>query len=84
MSNDRKQTHLRQSAKQNRIEGEEQLSLLQTITMEVTAASDLASALEVVLRDVCEKMGCGTCVGAQIRMERLSNSVRRGIAVMVS
>jgi len=57
MSSDRKQTHLRQSAKQNRIEGEEQLSLLQTITMEVAAASDLASALEVVLRDVCEKTG---------------------------
>src|SRR4029453_2013781 len=38
-------------------EGEEQLSLLQTITMEVAAASDLASALEVVLRDVCEKTG---------------------------
>ena len=57
MSSDRKKTHLRQSAKQNRIEGEEQLSLLQTITMEVAAASDLASALEVVLRDVCEKTG---------------------------
>src|SRR6476660_9238203 len=38
-------------------QGEEQLSLLQTITMEVAAASDLASALEVVLRDVCEKTG---------------------------
>src|ERR1044071_88465 len=36
---------------------EEQLSLLQTITMEVAAARDLPSALEVVLRRVCEKTG---------------------------
>jgi len=36
---------------------EEQLNLLQTITMEVAAVSDLASALEIVLRDVCEKTG---------------------------
>ena len=36
---------------------EEQLGLLQTITMEVAAASDLSSALEVVLRRVCEKTG---------------------------
>jgi PAS domain S-box-containing protein len=36
---------------------EEQLSLLQTITMEVAAASDLSSALAVVLRRVCEKTG---------------------------
>ena len=36
---------------------EEQLSLLQTITMEVAAASDLSSALEVVLRRTCEKTG---------------------------
>src|SRR5438034_7840805 len=36
---------------------EEQLNLLQTITMEVAAASDLPSALEVVLREVCEKTG---------------------------
>jgi PAS domain S-box-containing protein len=38
-------------------QSEEQLDLLQTITMEVTAARDLASALEVVLREVCEKTG---------------------------
>src|SRR5438046_3903690 len=36
---------------------EEQISLLQTITMEVAAASDLSSALEIVLRRVCEKTG---------------------------
>src|SRR6185436_5988022 len=36
---------------------EEQLSLLLTIAMEVAAASDLSSALEVVLRRVCEKTG---------------------------
>jgi PAS domain-containing protein len=36
---------------------EEQLMLLQTITMEVAAAADLSSALEVVLRRVCEKTG---------------------------
>ena len=35
----------------------EQLNLLQTITMEVAAASDLASALEIVLHEVCEKTG---------------------------
>src|SRR5215468_8013138 len=38
-------------------QSEEQLSLLQTISMEVAGASDLASALEVVLREVCEKTG---------------------------
>ena len=36
---------------------EEQIDLLQTITMEVAAAGDLSSALEVVLRRVCEKTG---------------------------
>src|SRR5437016_1837500 len=36
---------------------EEQLDLLQTITMDVAAAGDLSSALEVVLRRVCEKTG---------------------------
>ena len=38
-------------------QSEEQLTLLQTITMEVAAADDLASALEIVLREVCEKTG---------------------------
>lgn len=45
------------STKQDHKQSEEQLSLLQTISMEVAAASDLASALEVVLREVCEKTG---------------------------
>jgi PAS domain S-box-containing protein len=36
---------------------EEQLSLLQAITMEVAVAQDLASALEVVCRRVCETTG---------------------------
>jgi hypothetical protein len=44
----------RESARSSR---DEKLSLLQTITMEVAAASDVASALEVVLRRVCEKTG---------------------------
>src|SRR5690349_14401909 len=38
-------------------EHDEQLSLLQTITPEVAAASDLPAALEIVLRRVCEKTG---------------------------
>jgi len=38
-------------------ERDEQLSLLQTITSEVAAATDLSSALEIVLRRVCEKTG---------------------------
>jgi PAS domain S-box-containing protein len=45
------------STRQDHKQSEEQLDLLQTITMEVAAASDLASALEVVLREVCEKTG---------------------------
>ncbi len=36
---------------------EEQVTLLQTITTEVAAASDILSALEVVLRRVCERTG---------------------------
>jgi signal transduction histidine kinase len=42
---------------QERQQAQEQLSLLQTITMEVAAAYDLASALEVVVRRVCETTG---------------------------
>ncbi len=45
------------STKEDHLQSEEQLSLLQTISMEVAAASDLASALEIVLREVCEKTG---------------------------
>jgi PAS domain S-box-containing protein len=46
-----------ESAEQKRQQSEEQLNLLQTIAMEVAAATDLASALEDVLREVCEKTG---------------------------
>ena len=49
------ENHMR--TEQNHKQSEEQLSLLQTISMEVAAASDLASALQVVLREVCEKTG---------------------------
>jgi PAS domain S-box-containing protein len=38
-------------------EQDEQFKLLQTITLEVAAAADLSSALEIVLRRVCEKTG---------------------------
>ncbi len=57
MSTDRKRAQTSQSAEQKRQESEEQLTLLQTITTELTTAEDLSSALEVVLRDVCEKTG---------------------------
>ena len=46
-----------ESAEQKRQESEEQLSLLQTITTKLAAAQDLSSALEVVLRDICEETG---------------------------
>src|SRR5437870_875866 len=45
------------STKEDRQQSEEQLSLLQTISMDVAAASDFASALEIVLREVCERTG---------------------------
>src|SRR5689334_11574553 len=57
MSSDLKKADRSRSAEQKRWESEEQLSLLQTITSELTTAEDLSSALEVVLRDVCEKTG---------------------------
>jgi PAS domain S-box-containing protein len=40
-----------------RKQSEERLQLLQTIMMDMAAAKDMASALEVVLRRVCEKTG---------------------------
>jgi PAS domain S-box-containing protein len=40
-----------------RRQAQEQVSLLQTMTMEVAAADDLSSALKVVLHRVCEKTG---------------------------
>jgi len=58
MSSDRKRAETSESTAQKRRESEEQLNLLQTITTELTTAEDLSSALEVVLRDFCEKTGC--------------------------
>jgi signal transduction histidine kinase len=40
-----------------RRQAQERLSLLQTITMEVAAANDFFSALEIMARRVCEKTG---------------------------
>ena len=40
---------------QHQKESEEQLSLLQSISRELAGASDLSSALQIVLRRVCEK-----------------------------
>jgi signal transduction protein with GAF and PtsI domain len=42
---------------QGQTQSKEQLDLLQTITMEVAAASGFVVALEIVLREVCEKTG---------------------------
>ncbi len=39
------------------LRSEEQIALLQTITLEVAAASDLPVALEMVLHRICEKTG---------------------------
>src|SRR4029077_4971706 len=57
MSSDRKRAETSESTEQKRQESEEQLNLLQTITTKLTTAEDLSSALEVVLRDVCERTG---------------------------
>jgi PAS domain S-box-containing protein len=57
MSTDLKMTEPLQTSADGRTESEEQLKLLQTITIEVAAAGDLWLALEVVLRRVCEKTG---------------------------
>jgi PAS domain S-box-containing protein len=57
MSSDRKKADSLHSTEHGREQSEEQLSLLQTITTEVAAASDLSSALQIVLRRVCEKTG---------------------------
>src|SRR5215470_2086399 len=57
MNSDRKGVQKSEGAERKRQESEEQLSLLQTITAELTTAEDLSSALEVVLRDICEKTG---------------------------
>jgi hypothetical protein len=45
------------ATEQNHEQSKDQLSLLRTITMDVAAANDFSSALEVVLRRVCEKTG---------------------------
>ncbi len=45
------------AGKHDHKQGDEQIDLLQTITIEVAAASNMASALEIVLREVCEKTG---------------------------
>jgi PAS domain S-box-containing protein len=57
MSSDHKKADPSQSSDQKRKESEEQLNLFQTITRELAAADDLSSALQIVLRRVCEKTG---------------------------
>jgi len=56
---------------------EEQLSLLLTITMEVAAASDLASALDVVLGAFARRRaGSSDRLGCRIRTERFLSADR--------
>jgi len=55
MRSERKEPGLQQVDELNSKQREGQLNLLQTITMEVAAAGDIGSALEIVLRRVCEK-----------------------------
>jgi hypothetical protein len=86
MSSALKEAQPEESAEHKREESEEQLSLLQTITSELAAAGNLSSALEIVLRDVCEKSGwiVGHAWVPNADWELFSNSIRRGIAVMVN
>jgi PAS domain S-box-containing protein len=57
MSGDQQTADSLLSAEQGRKESEEQLELLQTITRELAGASNLSAALDIVLREVCEKTG---------------------------
>ena len=72
-------TYIRDITRRKR--AEEQLNLLQTITLDVAAAGDLASALEVVLRRVCERTGwVSGKSGSRVKMELFSTAARRGSA----
>jgi hypothetical protein len=57
------------ATEQNHKQSKEQLNLLQAITMEVAEAGDFSTALEVVLRRVCEETGwvLGQAWGAEPR-----------------